>query len=45
MAGLPPDVQIAIPVNACRVLDFHRAAEMIEVGRTLTAKALDDAGY
>jgi NTE family protein len=45
MAGLPPDVQIAIPVDACRVLDFHRAAEMIEIGRTLTTKALDDAGY
>jgi NTE family protein len=45
MAGLPPDVQVAIPVNACRVLDFHRAAEMIELGRGLTTKALDDAGY
>ncbi len=45
MAGLPPDVQVAIPVSACRVLDFHRAAEMIEVGRAMTTKALDDAGY
>ncbi|GAA4603753.1 NTE family protein [Actinoplanes octamycinicus] len=42
MAGLPPDIQIAIPVSACRVMDFHRAAEMIDVGRELTAKALDD---
>ncbi|WIM99377.1 patatin-like phospholipase family protein [Actinoplanes oblitus] len=42
MAGLPPDIQIAIPVSACRVMDFHRAAEMIEVGRELTGRALDD---
>jgi len=45
MAGLPPDVHITIPVNACRVMDFHRAADMIALGRDLTAKALDDAGY
>ncbi|BCY11225.1 patatin-like phospholipase family protein [Actinoplanes sp. L3-i22] len=45
MAGLPPDVQIAIPVNACRVMDFHRAAEMIDLGRALTNKTLDEAGY
>jgi len=45
MAGLPPDIHIAIPVNACRVMDFHRAADMIAVGRDLTSKALDDAGY
>jgi NTE family protein len=45
MAGLPPDVHVAIPVNACRVMDFHRAADMIAVGRDLTTKALDNAGY
>ncbi|WP_256328506.1 patatin-like phospholipase family protein [Nocardioides sp. YR527] len=44
LAGLPPDVLITVPVDAARTLDFHRATEMIELGRQLTAKALDDAG-
>ncbi|XVV16423.1 patatin-like phospholipase family protein [Actinoplanes sp. CA-131856] len=44
MAGLPPDVQIAVPVNACRVMDFHRAGDMVAVGRQLAVKALDEAG-
>ncbi|MEU6133321.1 patatin-like phospholipase family protein [Nocardioides sp. NPDC047086] len=44
LAGLPPDVLITVPVDAARTLDFHRAAEMIELGRQLTVKALDDAG-
>ena len=45
MAGLPPDVHIAVPVSACGVLDFHRAADLIALGRDLTTKALADAGY
>jgi NTE family protein len=45
MAGLPPDVHIMVPVNASRVMDFHRAAEMVALGRELATKALDDAGY
>jgi NTE family protein len=45
MAGLPPDIHITVPVDTCRVLDFHRAADMVAVGRDLTARALDDAGY
>ncbi|MFF5083234.1 patatin-like phospholipase family protein [Actinoplanes sp. NPDC000266] len=44
MAGLPPDVHIAVPVNACRVMDFHRAGDMVVLGRQLATKALDDAG-
>jgi NTE family protein len=44
MAGLPPDVHIAVPVSAGRVMDFHRAGEMVTVGRALATKALDDAG-
>jgi NTE family protein len=43
-AGYPPDVLISVPKDACRSLDFHRAAEVIELGRTLTAEALDRAG-
>jgi NTE family protein len=42
-AGNPPDVLVSIPKDACRSLDFHRAAEMIELGRSLTAEALDKA--
>lgn len=45
MAGLPPDVHVAVPVSACGVLDFHRAADLIALGRELTVRALDDAGY
>jgi NTE family protein len=45
MAGLPPDVLVTVPVSAARSLDFHRAAEMIDLGRRLTAEALDVAGH
>ncbi|GAA1158947.1 patatin-like phospholipase family protein [Nocardioides aquiterrae] len=45
MAGLPPDVLVTVPVSAARSLEFHRAAEMIELGRRLTAEALDAAGH
>lgn len=41
LAGNPPDVLVRIPRDACRTLDFHRAAEMIELGRTVTSAALD----
>ncbi|GAB3874095.1 patatin family protein [Terrabacter terrigena] len=45
MASNPPDVLVTVPSNAVRTLDFHRAAEMIELGRELTTEALDHAGY
>ncbi len=41
MAAYPPDVLIEVPRTACRSLDFHRAAEMIELGQKLAARALD----
>jgi NTE family protein len=44
LAGYPPDVLVTVPRDACRSLDFHRAAEMIDVGRALAAEALDGAG-
>jgi NTE family protein len=43
LATNPPDLLIEVPRTACRSLDFHRAAELIEVGRELTARALDSA--
>jgi NTE family protein len=45
MAGLPPDVLISVPADAARTLDFHRAKDMIELGRTVTATALTAAGH
>ena len=42
LAGDPPDVLVTIPKDACRTLDFHRAADMISLGRELTADALDE---
>jgi NTE family protein len=43
LAGNPPDVLVSVPKDSCRSLDFHRAADMIELGRELTTKALDAA--
>jgi NTE family protein len=33
LAAYPPDKLIEIPRNACRMLEFDRAAELIELGR------------
>ena len=44
IAAHPPDVLIEVPKDACRTLDFHRADEMIELGRRLAVDALDAAG-
>jgi NTE family protein len=41
LAAYPPDLLIEVPRSACRGLEFHRAAEVIEIGRTLAAQALD----
>jgi NTE family protein len=32
---------IEVPRSACRGLEFHRAAEVIDIGRVLAARALD----
>ena len=44
LAGYPPDVLVTVPKDACRTLDFHRADEMVALGRALTTEALDRAG-
>ncbi|OBI76253.1 esterase [Mycobacterium sp. E740] len=41
LAGYPPDLLIEVPRTACRSLEFHRAAEVIDVGIELAAAALD----
>jgi len=43
LAAYPPDLLITIPKTTCRTLDFHRANEMIAIGRERAAEALDDA--
>jgi len=41
LAAYPPDVLIEVPRSACRSLEFHRAAEVIDIGHALAAEALD----
>jgi NTE family protein len=41
LAAHAPDVLITVPKDACRTLDFHRAAELIDLGRDLARQALD----
>jgi NTE family protein len=43
LAAYPPDLLIEVPRTACRSLEFHRASEVINVGRELASEALD--GY
>ncbi|WNG91884.1 patatin-like phospholipase family protein [Mycobacterium sp. ITM-2016-00318] len=40
LAAYPPDLLIEVPRTACRSLEFHRASEVIDVGRELTAQAV-----
>jgi NTE family protein len=40
LAAQPPDLLITIPRNACAVYEFHRADELIELGRRRTREAL-----
>lgn len=40
LAAYPPDIAIEIPRNACGTLEFDRAREMIQLGRTRTREAL-----
>lgn len=40
IAAQPPDLLITIPRNACAFYEFHRAAELIELGRVRTREAL-----
>jgi NTE family protein len=43
LAAYPPDLLIEVPRTACRSLEFHRASEVIAIGRELAVEALD--GY
>ncbi|WP_110655007.1 patatin-like phospholipase family protein [Salinicola halimionae] len=41
IAGYPPDILIEVPKSVCGAYEFHRAEALIELGRYLTAQALD----
>jgi NTE family protein len=41
LAAQPPDVLVTVPRDACRTFDFHKAAELIDLGRDLARQALD----
>lgn len=41
IAGYPPDLVIEIPKRLSRFFDFHRAPELIELGRIVASDTLD----
>lgn len=41
IAGYPPDLLVNIPKNACRSYDYHKAPELIRLGRERMSAALD----
>lgn len=43
LAAYPPDVTVTVPVDACRTLEFYRAQEMIDLGRSLAVATFDEA--
>ena len=43
LAALPPDILVNVATDSAKAMDFHRAAELIALGRTLTEAALDEA--
>lgn len=44
LAAYAPDIIIDIPRNVCSFYEFHRAGELIEIGRHRTIQALKDGG-
>lgn len=43
LAAYPPDITVTVPVDSCRTLEFYRAQEMIDLGRSLAVEAFDKA--
>ncbi len=41
IAGYPPDLLVNVPKNASRSYDYHKAPELIQLGRERMAAALD----
>lgn len=44
LAAQPPDLVVSIPRNACAFYEFHRAGELIELGRHHAREALRQFG-
>lgn len=42
VAGYRPDVMIDIPADACNFYDFHKAYDLIELGRSVATKVFMD---
>jgi len=40
LAGYPPDLLINFPKHVCRSFDYHKAPELIHLGRMLAEDAL-----
>lgn len=45
LAAYPPDIVIEIARNVCGTLEFDRASQMIELGRSKTHEKLSKVGY
>src|SRR5690606_41811480 len=43
LAGYPPDLVINVPKGVCGTFDFHKAPELIQLGRQLTTETLERA--
>ena len=41
LASYPPDFVMEVPRNACDMLDFHKASQMIEMGHRKAAKCIE----
>lgn len=41
IAGYPPDILVNVPRKVCRFFDFHRAQELIALGRQIASDTLD----
>jgi NTE family protein len=42
VAGYRPDVMIDIPADACNFYDFHKAYDLIELGRSVASQVFED---
>lgn len=43
IAIYPPDILIEIPRNACNFYDFHKAYELIELGRVIAKETVEES--
>jgi NTE family protein len=43
LAGYAPDILINVPKSFCRTFDYHKAPELIQLGRKLATEVLDRA--